>query len=594
MSGVKPAMAFGCRTEEDIRLHFSAAVRYLPNPHTGRPGTRVDNTLGTAVELMVSDIRSYRYAMYYMCRFNDPASMVLFWDEPTITLDAPSHELHDIIRQNWTENVIPKVVLSSATLPQPHEIVDTVASFMARFPDATVETINSYDCRKTIPLFGPTGQLIMPHTLSNGDWKEMQRIVQVCESQLVLLRYIDVGEASRVIMAAEELKIVPEMADLALHFPEMASVSMESVKRHYLLLLRYLDPKHWPTLYNYLAATPSFGPGPIRLVASPLQKRASVDILAANPAPYRFPENRSFDGTSANVCGPRESNYGMYLMTHDAHTLTDGPTIYITNDITKMARYCIQQANVPTSVMTQLSENIQYNNKVSTHIDEIQSRLDLLGGTVADSGKDEQQAERAAERAAERGKSVQGTKQSQIRQLYEQMNTLVATIRSPKMPEVLVPNTHIHLEQWAPGVSGGKPFASQVTDEMVVQILQLIHVDHSWKLLLLLGIGVLAKGSTTAYTDLMKQLADNQQLFLIIADGDYIHGTNYQYCHGYVGKDASLTQDKIIQSIGRVGRNHIQQTYSIRFRDMDHVHKLFSIISAEERPEAVAMNRLMS
>ena len=35
----------------------------------------------------------------------------------------------------------------------------------------------------------------------------------------------------------------------------------------------------------------------------------------------------------------------------------------------------------------------------------------------------------------------------------------------------------------------------------------------------------------------MKKLAQNQKLYLIIASSDYIYGTNYQFCHGYLSKD---------------------------------------------------------
>jgi hypothetical protein len=73
----------------------------------------------------------------------------------------------------------------------------------------------------------------------------------------------------------------------------------------------------------------------------------------------------------------------------------------------------------------------------------------------------------------------------------------------------------------------------------------------------------------------MKKLAEQQKLYIIIASSDYIYGTNYQFCHGYLSKDLNLTQEKIIQALGRIGRNNIQQNYSIRFRDDEQIKKLF-------------------
>jgi hypothetical protein len=88
----------------------------------------------------------------------------------------------------------------------------------------------------------------------------------------------------------------------------------------------------------------------------------------------------------------------------------------------------------------------------------------------------------------------------------------------------------------------------------------------------------------------MKKLADEQKLYIIIASSDYIYGTNYQFCHGYISKDLELTQEKIIQALGRIGRNNIQQDYSIRFRDDKHILHLFT--PEDNKIEVRNMNRL--
>jgi hypothetical protein len=90
----------------------------------------------------------------------------------------------------------------------------------------------------------------------------------------------------------------------------------------------------------------------------------------------------------------------------------------------------------------------------------------------------------------------------------------------------------------------------------------------------------------------MKKLADEQKLYLIIASSDYIYGTNYQFCHGYLSKDLELTQEKIIQAMGRVGRNKYQQDYTVRFRDDSQIMKLFT--SETDKPEIINMNRLFN
>ena len=93
------------------------------------------------------------------------------------------------------------------------------------------------------------------------------------------------------------------------------------------------------------------------------------------------------------------------------------------------------------------------------------------------------------------------------------------------------------------------------------------------------------------YTEMVKEFASEQKLYLIIANGDYIYGTNYQFCHEYIAKDLyGMTQEKIIQTLGRCGRGHLQQDYTIRFRDDSLIDKLFQ--DEENKIEVYNFNRL--
>jgi hypothetical protein len=95
------------------------------------------------------------------------------------------------------------------------------------------------------------------------------------------------------------------------------------------------------------------------------------------------------------------------------------------------------------------------------------------------------------------------------------------------------------------------------------------------------------------YMEILKRLAYEQKLYMIIAPSDYIYGTNYQFCHGIVGKDlGNMTQQKTIQAMGRIGRNNIQQEYTVRFRDDEIVKQLFQPI--EKNQEAIVMSRLFN
>jgi hypothetical protein len=108
-----------------------------------------------------------------------------------------------------------------------------------------------------------------------------------------------------------------------------------------------------------------------------------------------------------------------------------------------------------------------------------------------------------------------------------------------------------------------------------------------------LGIGVFIEGAEPKYLEIMKKLAANQHLFIIIASSDFVFGTNYNFCHGFIGKDmANMTQAKTIQCLGRIGRSSIQSTYTARFRDDAFIYNLFK--KPEFNLEAKNMSTLFS
>ena len=158
----------------------------------------------------------------------------------------------------------------------------------------------------------------------------------------------------------------------------------------------------------------------------------------------------------------------------------------------------------------------------------------------------------------------------------EQINKLRKEIKLVSLDSKYVPNTKPHQTIWAPsGEIRENAFVSNIGEEMAKTIM-LLEIDNQLKVLLLLGIGMFIENPNVQYMEIMKQLADEQRLFIIIASSDYIYGTNYQFCHGFIGKDlTNMTQQKTLQAMGRIGRNNIQQDYTIRFRDDNMIMQLF-------------------
>ena len=603
------AFAFGCSSADNVRLHYFSAKKYTKNRKTGGI-YKVDNAVGSKVEIMICDIRSYIPAMHYMLSFNEQENIITYWDEPTITMDYQEHEFHAIIKRNWNENLIPNMVLSSATLPKLHELTDTVADFMEKFPSAIIHNIVSHDCRKTIPIINRFGYAEMPHYLCSSH-AELQEMMEHCDNYRTLMRYYDLTETARLIDMADEL--VPSQLKINRHFSSIDDISMQNIKMHYNRVLRGVTPEIWAQIHANLLATRVKRIMPNeRIDASGNVILKSASIGPGVKGNISLGGNDKLGGKaisrSASVCEPaakqsapaEDGNAAIYVSTKDAYTLTDGPTIFIVNDVDKIARFCIQQANIPACVMDGIMEKIEFNNKIVAQMEELEKEMDSLqesqrdgGGKKADeSSKKQSKMDDSNQKKSGEEKDEAQTTKSAIHELSETLLRLQSLIKLVSLNETFVPNKLMHIAKWAGKHVVPNAFTSRVDEETVVKIVSLVGVSDSWKILLLLGIGVMAIHPNPAFTEIMKTMADNQQLYMIIATSDYIYGTNYQFCHGYISKDMCLTQEKIIQAMGRIGRNNIQQEYSIRFRDDDKIRKLFT--REEVKQEVINMNRLFN
>jgi hypothetical protein len=272
---------------------------------------------------------------------------------------------------------------------------------------------------------------------------------------------------------------------------------------------------------------------------------------------------------------------GVLLTTADAHTLTDGPTIYLAEDIEKVGRFYIQQSKIPETVFSTIQQKIDKNNLIQKQMKRLEKEVELKTGAVTSDDKSSKKAEKEPA-----SKDVQ--------RMLEQIQDMRAAMNTVHLNSMYIPNTKQHLEIWSPKTNVANQiknaFVPNVDEEDVREIMEL-DVENQQKLLLILGIGVFSRSSDSRYSEIMKRLAYEQRLFLIIASSDYIYGTNYQFCHGFIGKDlTNMTQQKTIQAIGRIGRSNIQQEYTVRFRDDGVCERLFR--KSPDNLEATMMNRL--
>ena len=538
------AFAFGCKSVDDIRLHYFAAKEATRDWKTG--GIRkVDNSIGDNVDIMISDIQSYLHAMFYMKAFHPVENIVLFWDEPTITMDNDSHEYHDIIHRNWQQNIIPNVVLSSATLPHEQELQTTIADFKSRFSNADVVSIVSHDCSKSIPIVSKGGCVQLPHTLFSN-YVDVLSSAAHCEKHKTLLRYFGIGQICEFISFVNRKQYYSSQRySVQRYFSSLDEITHTSIKLYYLALLKNITQKPeisaWTHIYNHFK---------------------DCDNL--------------YESTG-------------YITTSDAHTLTDGPTIFLTNDVEKIASFCLQTAQIPAQLIDDIMGSITHNNKLSEQIETIEKRIeDLLneaekGSSVAGENESKDKKNKFLDKKMDSG---------EIKQLNQKLQLLNEQVKRTALHDLFIPNRSAHLEKWCKDPLNNKPWSCDIQDSYVEKIM-LLSIESHWKILLLMGIGAITDHKNAAYNEIMKELAQDQKLFLIIASSDYIYGTNYQFCHGYIGRDLhDMTQEKTIQAMGRVGRNSIQQDYTIRFRDDGLIQKLF--LPSTNKLEADNMNRLFS
>jgi len=600
----KIAFAFGCTGSEDVRLHYYAAAEVTRDWRSGAI-RKVDNTVGHKVEIIICDIKSYLPAMYYMLSFNQAQNIVTYWDEPTITMDYESHEFHSIIKKNWKENLIPNFVLSSATLPKLDELTETVNDFTSRFPNAIVNNIVSYDCRKTIPLVNNYGYIVMPHLLS-ADYNEVKKVAKHCQSNLTLMRYFDLKEASNFILYCENNNLIKSSAKIERNFASLDDVNMSSIKLHYLKVLENVSASSWDSIYLAMKnqqekrIKPNEG---IDAKGNVIFKSRSIDSNSNNISNNNTASGQTiFRQASQEVVPPpavpTAGNCAIYVTTKDAYTLTDGPTIFLANNVEKIAQFCIQQANIPVKIMEDIMTKIEHNNTINEKIDELQKELECQLDKVGKSDKSKDETKNKGKgKTKSKADNEEAETNGAIIRLRQKLEQLRSMIQPATLSDVFIPNKLAHINRWASSISESAvktSFTSSIDEETVTSIMLLKNVAPSWKVLLLLGIGVFTNHESIEYTEIMKALADKQHLYMIIADSDYIYGTNYQFCHGYLSKDMELTQEKIIQALGRIGRNNIQQDYSIRFRDDEQINILFKSYSAFEKPEVVNMNKLFT
>lgn len=543
----KIGFAFGCHDVDQIRLNYNAINSYTTKGYREVP----DHSDGKKVELMICDILSFENAMMYMKAFHPLEKTILFWDEPTIGLDVETHPLHEQIKKNWDINRIPNVVFSCATLPRQDKIQNIVSSFQKRFTGSYFEYIETYDQVTNLMIYDEFGNVLMPHIYFDN-YKEMIEFIDYQSKKYY--KFYNAGECAKFLIYYNKYI---DSNFLSVQFNSLDDYNIESIKDKYISCLKSIQPDQW--------------------------KRCMDGYFKKNPL---FNKPHHMIGTN--------------LTTDQACGLTNGPTLYISDQTENICKFLLHIAKMEPNIIEKIQDKINYNTIISEQL-----------------SKKRKDYEDKIENFKDNEKVMENMRfPSDIMELHRDIECLQSKLKELNIDNKYKPNTRDHFKKWRSITNDhvdydeSDVYTSHIGDKEAKDVMQLYTVHALYKILLLMGIGVFSneliqvvkedkkdkktvdiKKENNRYVEMIKLLAEQKALYLIIANSDYIYGTNYQFSHCYLGKDMqNLSQEKIIQCIGRIGRQDKNKHFSFRFRSKEHMKLLYEI--PQYSIEAKNMNEL--
>lgn len=517
-ANVKVGFAFGCSTADDVRLHYSSVRTFTEKYGKKRPV----HSDGRNVDLMICDIQSYEVAMLYMTSFFESNNTVLFWDEPTITMDYETHSLHDSISKLWEVNKIPNIILSSATLPNESDLIPMSQKYKDKY-GGEVFYVESIDETTQITLLDSQGQIVMPHKVFKDDWDGLVTFIE--KHGLSHMKFLSLTECAELIVYfSKRYTQIKGMMDKV--FPTVISITSQKIRLFYYEILKSLT--RW--------------------------REEMIEYLGSK--------------------APRTLNVSNLIVTESSHTLTHGPTIYLCENTNDWMDFYVKNSGIHENTLVEMEKKLQSNQVILEKMNRI--RKDIEDKTAKDEGNENKMKDQRFDSAT--------------KTLIQEMDILEKSLKPVHLHACYIPNSREHFDKWTKDMNYASSGAFQsYIDETSVKKIMNMDVSISYKILILMGIGVFNPQSSD-YNDLVKELSEQKKLGAILASSDFIYGTNYQFCHAYIAEDlCKMTQEKIIQAIGRVGRKEQNKTFTFRFRDDKLIRSLFI---QENTLETKQMNKL--
>jgi len=412
----------------------------------------------------------------------------------------------------WSINIIKQIILSSATLPNREEMEPLIHKFEVIHTNCEIHYIDTIDETTNITLLDNTGNVIMPHNVFTTT-EEINTFISIHGK--THFKFLSIVECSIFILYVCRNVFKSEKM-ITEYFTYINDINIKSIRNLY---------------YNVL-------------------KKIKSEDLAFIISSYS-----SFRNT-------KKCDVGIDITTKQAYTLTYGPAIFFCKNISDWCDYFIKNSGIHVSAIEELNKIIDYNNDLFTKITKKQK---LVEDKTA---KDEDNENKIKEQRFD----------PEVKKLLSEIEIMEKMFKPLKLNSVDIPNTRDHFMRWTNlKYETSNVFTSNIDASYVKRIMTLT-IDTKYKILLLMGIGIFnPEEHMGEYNDIMKELAENKYLLCILATPDYIYGTNYQLCHAILTEEMTehITQEKIIQAIGRVGRREKNKLFRFIFKNNSIIKKLF-------------------
>ena len=262
--------------------------------------------------MLICDVQSYEIAMLYMLSFFEKDKIIIFWDEPNISMNNDTHILHDSIKHIWSINQINNIILSSATLPNYEELSPMIEKFTKLYK-GSIHYIETQDETTNITLLDTDGNIIMPHNIFLTVDKFNEFIDKHAYSHS---KYLSVVECAEFVLYM--CRNVFSSSIIKEEFPLVQDITSQKIRDLYYKVCKKIKPSEW-----------------------------------------------SFVIQSYNSCKKvKRFDIGNEITTKYSHTLTYGPTIYLCQDIDMCINYFVENSSIHESVFNELEKNIDMNNDV--------------------------------------------------------------------------------------------------------------------------------------------------------------------------------------------------------------------------------------